>query len=97
MSYRFTQLSPKSTSGMNLKIAVHGPADELTEKLWSTSEKFRDVQFLRSWFELDTEVDRVGSRLGKRTNWNALYGFAVMAVVSGGFWLGVGLLIARLR
>lgn len=99
MSYRFTQLSPKSTCGMTLKIAVHGPADELTEKLWSTSEKFRDVQFLRSWFELDTEVDQVGSRSKgsrDRVNWNALFGFAVMAVVSGGFWAGIGLLIARL-
>jgi hypothetical protein len=97
MSYRITQLSPQSTHGMNLKIAVHGPTDQFTEKLWSASGKFKDVQFLRSWFELDTEVDRVGSERGKRANWNALYGFAVMAVVSGGFWFGVGLLIARLR
>lgn len=99
MSYRFTQLPPQSTRGMNVKIAVHGPADELTEKLWSASWKFQDVQFLRSWFELDTEVDRVarrskGSR--DRVNWNAVTGLAVMAVVSGGFWAGVGLLIARL-
>ena len=96
MSYRFTQLSPQSTHGMNLKIAVHGPADELKEKLWNTSGKFKDVQFLRSWFELDTEVDRDG-RSGAKGNWNRLYGFAVMAVVSGSFWVGVGLLIARLR
>jgi hypothetical protein len=99
MSYRFTQPSPQSTRCMNWKISVHGPADELTEKLWSTSEKFRDVQLLRSWFELDTEVDRVGSRSRDsrdRIDWNAVVGFAVMAVVSGGFWTGLGLLIARL-
>jgi hypothetical protein len=99
MSYRFKQLFPESTRGMNLKMAVHGPADEFTEKLWSTSEKFRDVQFLRSWFELDTEVDRLGSRSKgsrDRFNWDAVMGFAVMAGISGGFWAGIGLLIARM-
>ncbi len=97
MSYRFTQPSPQSTRGLSWKFALHGPADEFTEKLWSASDKFRDVQFLRSWFELDTEVDRIGSERGKRANWNALLGFAVMALVSGGFWVGVGMLVTRLR
>jgi hypothetical protein len=84
---------------MNMKITVHGPTDELTERLWSTSEKFRDMQFLRSWFELDPEVDQVRPRLGlngSNVNWNAVMGLAVMAGISVGFWTGVGLLIARL-
>jgi hypothetical protein len=97
MSYRFTQLSPQSTRGMNLKIALHGPAEELTEPFSSTSEKFRDMQFLRSWFELDSEVDRTRSRpKAGQLNWDAVTGLAVMAVVSGGFWAGVGMLITRL-
>ena len=96
MSYRFTQLSPQSsTRGTNLKVSIHAP-EELTEQLGSTSEKFRDMQFLRSWFELDSEVSQVRQSSRDRINWNAVMGLAVIAGVSGGFWAGLGLLIARL-
>jgi uncharacterized membrane protein len=81
---------------MNLKVLVHAP-EELTEQLANTSEKFRDMQFLRSWFELDSEVSQVRPSSRNRVNWNLVMGLAVMGVVSGGFWAGVGLLIAQAR
>jgi hypothetical protein len=87
MSYRFTQLSPQSTGGINVRFAVRGP--------WSTPpENLREMQFWRSWLEIDSEVD--GTRPRSRFNWNAVLGVAVMTVVSSGFWAGVGFMIARL-
>jgi hypothetical protein len=86
MSYRFTQLSPQSTHGTSVRFAVRGP--------WSTRpENLRDMQFWRSWLEIDSEVDE--TRPHSRINWNAILGLAVMTVVSSGFWAGVGFMISR--
>lgn len=79
MSYRWTQLSPQSTDGGSLKISVPGA--------WSGSDKFRDMQFLRSWLELDSQVEvRRGS----------VWGLALIVGISTGFWTGMVFLIARL-
>jgi hypothetical protein len=88
VSYRWTELSPQtSTNGLNLRMVVHGP--------WSASpEKFRDMQFLRSWLEFDSELDDTRPRA--RVNWNAVLGLMVVVGVSAGFWTGVGFLIANL-
>ena len=87
MSYRFTQLSPQSTHETNVRFAVRGP--------WSTRpENLRDIQFWRSWLEIDSEMDETRPR--SRFNWNAVMGLAVVAAVSSGFWAGVGFMIARL-
>jgi len=102
VSYRPSQLSPPaSTRGPRLRIVARG--------LNSPSPRpFRDVpepsRFQPDWFEPDLlertlvegdcEVCPAGAQghsLG-----NILLGVAVIVGVSGGFWTGVGLLIARL-
>ena len=88
MSYRISQLSPQtSTHGMNMRIAVRGP--------WSDPpEGLRNMQFWRSWLELDSEEDE---KTGQgRVRWNAILGLALMVGISAGFWAGVGFLVAHL-
>ena len=87
MSYRFSQLSPQvSTNGRSVRFAVRGP--------WSDPpEKFGDVQFLRSWFEFNSE-DGEECR-PHRVNWNAILGLALVAAISAAFWTGVGFLTAH--
>jgi hypothetical protein len=48
-------------------------------------------QFLSSWLADDDYPDQVRRRL----NWGALTGLAISFVISGGFWAGVGVLVAR--
>jgi len=88
MSYRFSQLSPQaSTRSTSMKFAIRGP--------WSDPpEKLRDVQFLRSWLEFDSE-EEADSR-PHRMNWNALLGLALMVGISASFWTGVGVVAARI-
>ena len=89
MSYKPFQLSPQaSTRGTRMRIAVQGP--------WSApSGNPGDMQFLRSWLEYASELDGDGVARG-RVNWGALLGLTLAVGVSGGFWTGIGLLIARL-
>jgi len=48
-------------------------------------------EFLSSWLG-----DNPGSdQLRQRLNWGALTGLAISFVVCGGFWAGVGVLVAR--
>jgi hypothetical protein len=48
-------------------------------------------QFLSSWLGDNHDSDQPRRRL----NWGALAGMAISFVISGGFWAGVGLTIAR--
>ena len=87
MSYRFSQLSPQGTNGNNVRISVQGP--------WNTSpDRFRDIQFWRSWLELDSEIDHPAKP--SRVNWNAVLGLAVTLGVSAAFWTGVGVAVAQI-
>lgn len=47
--------------------------------------------FLGSWLGDDNDSDQ----RRRRINWGAIAGLALSLVISGGFWAGVGLLIAR--
>jgi hypothetical protein len=48
-------------------------------------------RFLSSWLGDDNDSDEPKGRL----NWGALAGLAISFVIGGGFWAGVGVLIAR--
>ena len=86
MSYRLTQLSPQSTENKLRVIVSHS---------WSTApENFREMQFWRSWLELDSDLEREVPR--SRFNWSLVCGFVVALGVSAAFWFGLGSLIARL-
>lgn len=55
---------------------------------------FVDNGFLSSWLEDDTQAN--GTRVRRRFNWGAISGLAISLAVSATFWVGAGLLIARL-
>jgi len=48
-------------------------------------------RFLSSWLGDDNDSDH----RSRRINWGAIAGLALSFAISGGFWAGVGLLIAR--
>jgi hypothetical protein len=86
VSYKTRQLSPQSTS--RVRIAMKSP--------WSTPpQNMRDMQFLRSWLELDSTVD--DDEFPKSCfNWNAALGMVIAVGISSAFWLGAAEAIARL-
>jgi hypothetical protein len=87
MSYRLSQLSPQtSPRGSNLRVVVASPYGVPPANLGN-------VQFWRSWLELDSEIE---PRPKSRVNWNAVLGLAVAAGISLGFWMGVTLLILQI-
>jgi hypothetical protein len=62
-------------------------------RFWESSA-LRDVQFLRSWLEYDSEFE---AKLAARgINWNAVLGLALASVVSVTFWAGMAVILAHL-
>jgi len=47
--------------------------------------------FLSSWLGDDNDPDQQRQRV----NWGAIAGLAIAFMISGGFWAGVGVLVAR--
>jgi len=86
MSYRISQLSPQTSTGGSLRVVVSHDGNKL--------ESSRNIQFLRSWFEYDSQSLRAKS--GKRLNWNAVWGLGIMIGVSASFWSGVALFVSRM-
>lgn len=59
---------------------------------WMCLEKgLGGSRFLSSWLGDDNDSDQ----RRRRINWGAIAGLALSFAISGGFWAGVGLLIAR--
>ncbi len=88
MSYKSLQLSPRtSTSRTSMRVAIHGP--------WSSPPgKSPDIQFLQTWLEYDSDLDE--GVVQRRFNWGALAGLTLAVGFSASFWVGVGLIVARI-
>jgi hypothetical protein len=86
MSYRVSQVSPLTSKGTHLRIAIQTP--------WSVPVDLSDTTFLRSWLVYDSQMDDVGPR--GHINWNVALGMLLVLSIGAGFWTGVGLLIAKL-
>lgn len=48
-------------------------------------------RFLNAWLDDSNDSDQ----LQRSVNWGAIAGLAISFVISGGFWAGVGVLLAR--
>ena len=58
---------------------------------WSGSQLYSpEDAFLRVWLEPEE------SSHNRKTNWGAISGLALSAVISAGFWTGLALLIERI-
>jgi hypothetical protein len=87
VSYSVSQLSPQSTRGLNLKIAVHGA-------LSTPEESFGKMQFWRSWLEYESGEDQTLPQSG--ANWYRILGLVLTVGIGCAFWGGVGLVAVRL-
>lgn len=83
-----TQPFPQAgTRGTVVRFGVQSP--------WSAvPASLRDIHFLRTWLEYDSQVDK--AQPGKGINWHAILGLMLVVGVSAGFWTGVGLMVTRL-
>ncbi len=81
MSFKLLQFPPQaSTRTMHVPVRWMG----LDSSLGGSG-------FLGSWLGDDNDSDQRRQRI----NWGAIAGLALSFAISGGFWAGVGLLIAR--
>jgi len=102
VSYKEFRLSPHtSTRGTRLRIVSRGPASRTAETFeYLTLRRWDDLGFAdRDLAELDfmlSDFEARGGVVAGRSFWNMFLGFAVIVGISGGFWTGVGLLVARL-
>jgi len=65
---------------------------QIVPERWTEGYEYsRGVRFLPAWTDDD------GGASGKRDiNWGALSGLALSFVISGSFWVGIGLLVAHI-
>ncbi|MGA9545619.1 MAG: hypothetical protein WBQ85_18745 [Candidatus Sulfotelmatobacter sp.] len=86
MSHR---LQPFPTSGTRESRTGQPPAEP-----WGGPRlRPEDAKFFRSWFVYDFAPKTVPPR--GRFNWSLVGGLGLATTVSVGFWVGVGLMIAR--
>jgi len=88
MNYRGFRLCPlASTRGTSNTKAVRDPSS-------TSPEGSSEMQFLRCWFEYDSQFDEAVP--SGRINWNAVLGIVLVVGISGGFWAGVGWMVSAL-
>ena len=84
-SFKLLQFSPQtSTRAVRLRM--------IPERWTEGYEYSRGVRFLPAWME----EDEGGTSEKRDINWGALCGLALSFVISGSFWVGIGLLVARI-
>ena len=83
MSYKVVQMSPLASSRM-----AQGTAS--VQGSWSALRgNSLDLAFLRSWLELNPDVDVNDFAPPGRFNWGAISGLALTVAISASFWAGV--------
>ncbi len=87
MNYRM-QLSPISG------VRPLAPDVYRSESPETPPANLDDARFVRSWLVYDSDLD-LDCPPG-HVNWSMVLGLVVAAVVSASFWLGAGVMIARL-
>ena len=86
MNYRL-QLSPISGSRQSqIDVASH-------ERRQGQQGNWEDAEFFRSWLDYDSDAEPNRKR---GTNWNLVLGLALAVAVSAAFWVGAGVLFARI-
>jgi len=86
MSNGVSQPTPPAGTGAVLRFAVQNPGH-------APHAGLRDLHFLRSWLEYDSEMEESGPHQGM--NWYPVLGMLLVVGVSAGFWAGVGFMVTR--
>jgi hypothetical protein len=89
MSYKVVQMSPLSASRM-----ARGTTS--AQGSWSAlPASSLDLAFLKSWLELNPDLDLNDLAPSRRFNWGAISGFALTVAISASFWAGVAWTVSR--
>jgi len=84
------ELSPHASTGESrLRIVARGSGSTLPGTL-------QNIPVFRLWNVDSEELSDADEEGESRSMWNMLLGVLVAVAVSGGFWAGVGFLVARL-
>jgi hypothetical protein len=82
VSCKLLQFSPQGNSGAMRIRAI--------EESWLGSRVCPPDGFVQVWLEHDENSPNC------KTNWGAISGLALSAVISAGFWTGVAILVQRI-
>jgi hypothetical protein len=85
MSFKLLQFSPEAST----RVRMRGVPERWTRGY----EYSHGATFLPSWMDVDPDPAWVGEK--RHVNWGAISGLAISMVVGGGFWVGLGLLVAK--
>ena len=85
MSFKLLQFSPQVSTRVRLR--------QVPERWTQAYEYSRGATYLPSWMELDSEPSWDSEK--RRIDWGAVSGLALSLAIGGGFWVGLGLLVAR--
>ena len=87
MNYKSQMLPSSSARETRLRRMIGQP--------WGSSPAdSQDMTFLRSWLVYDSEIQV--NPAPSRNTWNVVLGLGVAIAASACFWVGVGLMIARI-
>jgi len=81
VSFKLLHFSPQASSRVIRMRAI--------PEQWSESAA-SESGFVRAWLDHEEITPRT------ETNWGAIYGLALCAVISAGFWTGIALLVERI-
>ena len=85
MSFKLLQFSPEASTRVRMQAVP---------ERWTTDYKYsRGANVLPMWADVDQ--DSIWDEDKRRLNWGAISGLVLSMVVGGGFWVGLGLLVAR--
>ena len=84
MSFKLLQFSPEASTRVRMRAVP---------ERWTRSYEYsRGATFLPVWMDVDPDPSRDAET---RINWGAISGLAFSMVVGAGFWVGLGMLVAR--
>lgn len=85
MSFKLLQFSPQASTRIRMRA--------VPEHWTQPYEYSRGATYLPSWMEVDS--DPAWDAEKRRINWGAVSGLALSLAIGGGFWVALGLLLAR--
>lgn len=84
MSFKLLQFSPEAST----RVRMHTVPER-----WTTSYEYsRGVNLTHIWAD---DHGSMWDEEKRRPNWGAISGLALSIAIGGGFWLGLGMLVAR--
>ena len=85
MSFKLLQFSPEASTRVRMRTVP---------ERWTRSYEYsRGTTFLPVWMDVDPDPSWDGGK--RHLNWGAVSGLAISMAIGSGFWVGLGLLVAK--